>query len=240
MKNQFEAFLDDLKTAHGKNLASVIFYGSAAAGDFMPEPADYRLLVALRRITPEDLRRSNAVMREWTRLGFHVPVYFTVDEIRTASDVFPIEFHNMERSRLVLFGEDVLADLEISDRFLRHQTEYELRSKLIRLRRAYIPASASVEGLTRLMAESLASFASLFRAVLRLKGVEPPVQKHRVVALTAQELGLDGKPFEKIFNIREDNFAEKLDEVSANELFAGYLEQIEAVIAAVDELDKKS
>jgi hypothetical protein len=130
----------------------------------------------------------------------------------------------------------VLADLKISDRFLRHQTEYELRSRLVRLRRAYIPASVTVEDLTMLMAESLSSFASLFRAVLLLYGVEPPVTKHKIVALTAQKLGLDGKPFEKIFNIRENNFDGRLDEVSANELFGEYMEQIEAVIAAVDKL----
>ena len=235
---KFEAFLDDLKAAHGKNLASVILYGSAAAGDFIPQASDYNLLIALQKITPKDLRNSHAVMREWTRLGYHVPVYFTVDELQTAADVFPIEFHNMERARKVLYGKDVLANLEISDEYLRHQTEYELRSKLIRLRRAYIPASVSVRGLTELMAESLSSFASLFRAVLLLTGVEPPVKKHQIVALTAQKLNLDGKPFEKIFNIRENNFAERLDEVKANELFGAYLEQIEAVIEAVDKVGK--
>ena len=235
---KFEAFLDDLKQAHGQNLASVILYGSAAAGDFVPQASDYNLLIALHQVTPRDLRESHAVMREWTRLGYKVPVYFTVGELTNAADVFPIEFHNMEHARKVLYGADVLAGLEISDANLRHQTEYELRSKLIRLRRAYIPASGSVEGLTELMAESLSSFASLFRAVLLLKGIEPPVLKHQTVALTARELGLDGKPFEKIFNIRENNFAERLDEVSANELFGEYMEQIEAVIAAVDKLEQ--
>ena len=235
---KFEAFLDDLKSAHGRNLASVILYGSAAAGDFVAQASDYNLLIALHKITPQDLRQSHAVMREWTRLGYQVPVYFTVDELETAADVFPIEFHNMERARKVLYGADVLADMPISDEYLRHQTEYELRSKLILLRRSYIPASTSVTGLVNLMAESLSSFASLFRAVLLLKGIEPPVTKQKIVALTARELGLDGKPFEKIFNIRENNFAEKLTEVSANELFGEYMEQIEAVIAAVDKLKK--
>ena len=227
-----------MRTAHGQNLASVILYGSAAAGDFIPQASDYNLLVALQKMTPKDLRDSHAVMREWTRLGYQVPVYFTVDELETAADVFPIEFHNMERARKVLYGADVLANLEISDEYLRHQTEYELRSKLIRLRRAYIPASASVERLIDLMAESLSSFAALFRAVLLLSGVEPPITKHQIVSLTAQKLNLDGKPFEKIFNIRENNFAQRLDEVSANELFGEYMEQIEAVIAAVDTLKK--
>lgn len=236
MNNRFEALIDDLKSSHGKNLAAVILYGSAAAGDFVPQKSDYNLLIALNEISPKDLRNAHACMREWVKMGHPIPVYFTVSELQTAADVFPIEFHNMERARRVLYGTDVLANIVISDRFLRHQTEYELRSKLIRLRREYIPASISVEGLVNLMAESLSSFATLFRAVLLLFGIEPPVTKHEIVALTAGHLKIEGAVFEKILNIRENNFARELDEREANRLFGDYMREIENVIAAVDNL----
>ncbi len=238
MKQQLEEFIDDLRATHGKNLVSVILYGSAAAGDFVPSQSDYNLLIALQRITPKDLRNAQACMREWSKFGNSVPVYFTVSELQNAADVFPIEFHNMERARKVLYGTDVLANLNISDEYLRHQTEYELRSKLIKLRRSYISASASVEGLINLMAESLSSFAALFRAVLLMNDMEPPVTKHEIVALTVEHLKIDGNPFVKIFNIRENNLAKPLDEVSANRLFGDYMEQIENVIEAVDKMKK--
>lgn len=234
MYSFFDDFIDDLKQTHGRNLVSVILYGSAAAGDFVPHQSDYNILIALERITPEDLRNAHACIREWARLGNPIPVYFTVSELRNAGDVFPIEFHQMSVARKVLYGPDVLSGLVISDKFLRHQTEYELRSKLIQLRRQYIPASASVDGLKRLMAESLPSFASLFRAILILNGLNPPATKHEIVALTAHHLQVDGVTFEKIFNIRENNFTDVLDEKSANALFGHYLEQIEMVIHAVD------
>lgn len=236
MKQYFEAFIDDLRASHGENLASVILYGSAASGEFVPQKSNYNLLIALEKITPEDLRRSHACVREWVRMGHPVPVYFTLSELANAADVFPIEFHQMEQARKVLYGTDVLENLTICDDNLRHQTEYELRSKLILLRRQYIPASTSVEGLTKLMADSLGSFAAVFRAVLLLVGQKPPVKRHEIVAATALHLKIDGKPFEKIFNIRENNFAEKLDEVAANRLFAEYMGQIENVIEAVDRL----
>jgi predicted nucleotidyltransferase len=236
MQHQFEAFIDDLKATHGKNLASVILYGSAAAGDFIPRQSNYNLLITLHRITPLDLRNAHATIREWHKMGHPIPVYFTVSELKEAADVFPIEFHQMEAARKVLYGSDVLADVKISDAYLRHQTEYELRSKLIRLRRQYIPASTSVDGLKNLMAESLTSFAALFRAVLLLHGIEPPPTKHAVAALTVDRLGLDGTLFEKIFNIRKNNFADPLDEVAANRLFGEYMEQIEKVIDSVDKV----
>ena len=234
MQHQFAAFIDDLRATHGSNLASVVLYGSAATGDFVPKKSDYNILIALHKITPRDLRNAHASIREWHRMGHPVPVYFTVSELQDAADVFPIEFYQMEVSRKILYGKDVLENVEVSDANLRHQVEYELRSKLILLRRQYIPASESVDGLKSLMAESLSSFAALFGAVLLLADVEPPMTKQEIVALTVERYGLDGATFEKIFNIRQDNFANALDEVAANELFADYMEQIERIIDAVD------
>lgn len=234
MKQHFAPFIDDLRTTHGKNLASVILYGSAAAGDFIPNQSDYNILIALHKITPKDLREAHACVREWHKMGHPVPVYFTVSELKNAADVFPIEFHQMQVAHKVLYGTDVVAGLDVSDRFLRHQIEYELRSKLLLLRRQYIPASVSVDGLKRLMGESLTSFAALFRAVLLMRGISPPSTKHEIVALTVTTLGLNGIPFEKIFNIREDNFADTLSDAEANELFGEYMEEIERVIDSVD------
>ncbi len=238
MKHQFEAFIDDLKATHGKNLASVILYGSAAVGDFIAQASDYNLLVALHEIRPRDLRAAQAPMREWQRLGHPVPVYFTVAELKEAGDVFPIEFHQMERARKVLYGIDVLEGLKISDAFLRHQTEYELRSKLLQLRRLYIPASASVEKLCSLMAESLVSFVALFRAVLLLKGIESPITKRAILDATYKHLSIEKEPFEKILAIRENNTSNPLDEVSANQLFSSYLGQIERIIDIADKVEK--
>jgi predicted nucleotidyltransferase len=237
MKHQLADFVDDLRATHRDNLAAVILYGSAVTGDHVRSRSDYNILVALENIGPIDLRKAHAAVREWVRLGHPVPVYFTVSELHDAADVFPIEFLGMERSRRVLYGKDVLAGLQFSNTNLRHQTEYELRSRLIGLRRSYIPASATVDGLKHLMAESISNFAALFAAVLLLKGSDPPVTKREIVARTAQLLGFDGRPFEKVLHIRENNFTEKLDELAANQLFGEYLAGIEKVVDAVDKME---
>jgi predicted nucleotidyltransferase len=232
----FNHLIGDLRATHGDNLASVMLYGSAAAGDFVQLESDYNILIALHRITPEDLRLAQSAMREWQRLGHPLPVYFTFSELRDAADVFPIEFHQMERARVVLFGRDPFETLRISDANLRHQTEYELRSKLIQLRRLYIPASASARRLQDLMSDSLASFATLFAPVLLLHGSPSPVLKHDIVRETARLVGLDAETFERVFELREAGEARTLDDAEANELFASYMAQVELVIEAVDRL----
>ena len=230
-----DQLIKNLREAHGENLASIVLYGSAAAGDHVSKRSDHNLLIALSRITTQDLHAAHAAMREWEKLGQPIPIYFTVAELQDAADVFPIEFHQMEKARRVLYGRDPFEFVQISPANLRHQTEYELRTKLIRLRRLYIPASESVEKLSALMSDSLASFAALFRAVLILIGEEPPVAKEESVRAAVRSLGLDGTPFDRIFALRAGTCA-KLTEAEADNLFSTYMEQIERVIDAVDRI----
>ena len=235
VQEALNGLVEDLRATHGANLASVVLYGSAAAGDNIELRSDYNILIALNRITPEDLRQAQAPMREWQRLGHPLPVYFTVEELSDAADVFPIEFHQMANARVVLYGHDPFEFAKLSDANLRHQTEYELRSKLIQLRRLYIPASVSIKKLCDLMSDSLSSFAALFRAVLLLHGVEAPVSKPDCVRETARLLRLDPAPFERIFEFRAGDRLPS-SEKEAHELFGAYLFQIEQVVEAVDNL----
>lgn len=229
----------DLQATHGENLASIVLYGSAAAGDHIELRSDYNLLIALNKITTEDLRQAQAPMREWQRLGHPLPVYFTVEELSDAADVFPIEFHQMANARIVLYGHDPFEFVQLSDQNLRHQTEYELRSKLIQLRRLYIPASVSIEKLCDLMTDSLSSFAALFRAVLLLHGQEAPVAKPDCVRATVQLLELNATPFEQVFAFRSGS-AVPNSEKEANEIFGAYMNEIEKVTEAVDELHRNA
>jgi predicted nucleotidyltransferase len=228
-----DRLVEDLQAAHGDNLASIVLYGSIAAGDQVDRRSDHNLLVVLQRVSARDLHLSQKVMRDWLKRGEPMPVYFTAEELERAADVFPIEFMQMEKARKVLFGRDPFELVEISSANLRHQTEYELRTKLIRLRRLYVPASDSVEKLLALMTDSLNSFAALFRAVLILRGEEPPVSKAESVRATMRLLKLDDAPFEKVLELRKRTSA-VMTEAEANDLFSDYLMQIERVIQAVD------
>jgi hypothetical protein len=109
---------------------------------------------------------------------------------------------------------------------------------LIQLRRLYIPASTSIEKLSDLMSDSLSSFAALFRAVLMLHGVEPPIAKPDCVRATTKLLQLDPTPFERVFDFRAGGNLPS-SEKEANELFGAYLFQIEQVVEAVDELGQE-
>lgn len=233
-QTMLESFVADLRATHDKNLRAVVCYGAGARG-VAESRADYHLLVALERITPEDLRQAQAPTREWQRLGYPLPVYFTAAELRDGADVFPIEFHRMKSSRVVLHGADPFADLQISNANLRRQTEYELRSKLLQLRRLYIPASISAENLCDLMTNSLSSFGALFSSVLLLHGRPTIVGRMDAVRAVTELVGGDAAPFEAI-RARCNANAEAPSLEDATALFGRYFVEIERVINHVNSL----
>jgi hypothetical protein len=232
LADELNELVEKLSDAHGENLKSAVLYGSAVIGQRHDEDRPKKVLVVLDRITPADLRSAHAVAEWWRSQGNPVPVYFTSEEIADSSDVFPIEFVDMSEARRVLCGNDPFNGLKIETHNLRHQLEYELRAKLIRLRRLYIPASRNANQLARLMAESLDNFAVLFRHVLMMFGKKATLNKRECVIQLADELNLDKKVFTRIYEYAADE--EVWLESETNETFAKYMAQIEKVIEVVD------
>jgi hypothetical protein len=227
-------FTERLRAAHGDNIVSVVLYGSAAAGEATAGVTGYRMLVVLRHIRPADLRAAREPVAEWAEAGNPAPVYFTEEEIANASDVYPIEFLDMMDNRRVMTGRDPFEGLVVSTRHLRHQVEFELRGKLVRLRELYIPASADPERLTALLVESLGTFAKLFRFALRLTDGPDASGRREAVREAIRHFGLDAAPFDRILGALDSGRA--LADGEAHECFGAYLEEIQRVVDAVDRI----
>lgn len=234
LANELKELVEKLNEAHGENLGSVVLYGSAVLGGELDDDRPKKVLIVLNRIAPEDLKAEHGIAEWWRSEGNPVPVYFTTKEMADSSDVFPIEFIDMSQVHHVLYGKDPFDGLDIPTQNLRHQLEYELRAKLLRLRRLYIPASRNANQLARLMADSLDNFAVLFRHFLIMLGKEAPFNKRECVMKLADELKLDKQALAHVFEYGPDK--DVWLESETNETFAKYLAQIEKVIDTVDKV----
>ena len=186
MADELKRLVDALAAAHGDNLKSVVLYGAAVVSGLVDDEVPKRVLVVLDHIAPTDLQAAHPLAEAWRLEGNPLPVYFTSEEIADAVDVFPIEFIDMSQVRHVLYGKDPFDHLDIETHNLRHQLEYELRAKLLRLRRLYIGTQHNPARLTELMANSLDSFAVLFRHVLAMTGQDAPFAKRDCVMKIAE------------------------------------------------------
>ena len=233
-EQNIQDFIIRLREAAGTNLASVILYGSAAAGDHVPELSDINLLCVLHDTSFAQLAKLMPTLASWTAQKNRTPLIMGMDELRRSADVFSIELLDMQHSYRVLYGEDVLSTLVIPTRFHRVQLEYELREKVILLRQGLIAASGDTTRMWELLLRSLPAFATLFRHALLELGEPATSSKREAVEKLAAKVGFDSSAFLQLLDIRERKSDPKA--VDVNDLFARYLKEIEQVTAAVDRM----
>ncbi len=227
-----------LRKAHGNDLVSVILYGSAAnPSQHDAGFSDINVLCVLREVTPRQLAQSQPVFAWWRAYEKPVPLLLSEHEVASSTDCFAIEFHDMLQQRRLLAGRDVVEGLRVEDTFYRTQVEYELRSKLLRLRQKAAAILADRKLLGRLLLESVSTFCLLTRHALLLHGVDAPHRRREILDLARQHFAVDPGPFSRLLDVREKK--SKIGELDPRPLFADYLTQIGIIIDAVDRLEPR-
>ena len=236
MDKLLQQLLERLQKAYGDRLVSVVLYGSAASGDHHARFSDINILCVLTRIAASELGAGEDVFRWWREQGSPSPLLLTEAETAASTDCFAIEFHDIKRQHVLLFGKDVVSSLEVDDSFYRAQVEHDLRAKLLRLRQKAAGVLSDPNLLRRLLLDSFSTFSILFRHALILAGEEAPPRKREIVQRAAARFHFDPAPFEKLLDVREERI--KPREADPVPLLASCLQGISAVIEAVDRLDK--
>jgi predicted nucleotidyltransferase len=222
-----------LKEASGANLRAVVLYGSAAATEFDREHSDLNILCLLDRLNAASLRGLRPVTLWWWRRGHPAPLLFTFGELRDSADVFSIELLDMKQHHRMLWGDDLLAQLEVPMDLHRLQVERELRTNVIRLRQAYLRSRGRDAELVELMIASASSFAALFRHSLIALGESPPDGRRAVADRLAARLGLDSAGFLAVLDLRDRK--RRVDGIDVDRTFAEYLN---AVMRVAEEMDR--
>jgi hypothetical protein len=156
--------IENLKKLYGERLASIILYGSCAAEGCNTSKSDVNAIVIINNLHANDLEKAQGAVKEWLKTKNPLPIFMDKAEWFNSTDVYPIEYSDIKERYKVLYGEDLVATLEIDNKNLRHQCEYELKSLLIKLRQGYM-AKGDIKKIVKGGSKSL---KALSRAVSRL------------------------------------------------------------------------
>jgi predicted nucleotidyltransferase len=228
--------VERLRSALGDRLVAVILYGSAAVGDWDKGNSDLNVLCALDQISPRELLKSEPVVVWWREQGRPPLLLLTAEEVRTSTDCFAIEFHDMKKFRRVLFGPDLIENLTVDNSFYRAQVEHELRAKQIRLRQKAAELLSKPERVVKLLIDSISTFCVLGRHALLLNGNEPRWKKTEVVAGLEAALGRPLPAFNEILAVRESG--KQPGGAAVTSLLENYLLETDALVRFVDALAK--
>ena len=236
-ENKIAEFVERIHGAAGSNLESVILYGSAVSGDFHSEFSNLNLFCILRDSSFSSLRALVPVARWWDRQKQPLPLFMSRSELIRSTDVFAIELLDMQQHHRVLFGDDVLKDLQIPLRLHRVQVEYELREKLIFFRQQLLLASGDKRRSWDLLLRSVPSFVTLFRHAVIALGNPAPATKREALQVLSQLVGFDPSALVQALEVREHR--SDLGKMDVDDLTARYLAAVQQVCDAVDRMMDK-
>ena len=233
----FPGIVGDYRGLFAEDLISVIVYGSAASGDYIPGKSDINFMIVLSEKGIDALDRAFDLIVRWKKRNVTTPLFLTEAYVRTSLDVFPIEYLNFQNSYKVVHGKNILKDLSFDRKFLRMQCEREVKGKLLLLREAFLESRGKEKDLQQLVAQSLGAFVAIFNGLLHLKGQDLPHHKRDVIKSVCQAFQIDAGLFEKLLNVKEKRV--KLTGPEITQLFKAYLKEIQELWKIVDTLDKE-
>lgn len=230
----FQEFTSDFRAVFGPDLISIILYGSGARNDYVPGKSDINFLIVLSEQGIDNLGRVFGVLPKWRKRRVALPLVMTKAFIDSSLDCYPVEFLNMKRCYVLVFGEDVLKDLVFDKSALRLQVERELKGKLLLLRTRYLETEGKGRRVEDLIKESVTAFIAVFNALLYLRDVEVPLGRGEVVKAVAKVFAVETGTLLRCVDIKEGR--SRLAASEAEDVFQGYAKELVQLTDLVDKI----
>jgi predicted nucleotidyltransferase len=227
-------FIEDCKSIFGSSLVSVCVYGSAARGEYVRGKSDINFLVVLESAHIEILRNTLGYMKKWSKRGIVTPLFLSREYISSSLDTFPIEYLEMKTSYQCLYGEDILEGLSLDRSFIRLQCEREIRSKLLRLRQAFLETQGNTTRVRELITQSMPTFVVLLKTLLYLKEEMVPARTPDVFSRSASVLGLEEGILSELLALKAGKSTKSKDDVLS--FLGAYAAEMQKLVRIADEI----
>ena len=189
IRDALAAFVKTLTNALGDDLLSVVLYGSAADRT-MRASSDVNVIVVLSRFDRERIDVIREPFR-FTRAAIRLDAMFILEsELADAAVQFAQKFADIRRRRVVLFGGDPFATLDIPRDALVRRVRQVLRNLALRLRASYVERSLREEQCAATIADAAGPLRTAAAAILELEGAGTHAPKEALAMIVAT-LGRD-------------------------------------------------
>ena len=212
MNNEISAIVNDLKESFvpvvrelfEDDLKAVILYGSAAKGTYVSGTSDVNLLLLTGATHPEKIMQLGNRAKKQIKKHRLSLQFLTTAEFENSTDVFPMEYLDIQHSHHLIWGHDAVKDIEIAPTNLRHQAEERLRGSVHALRQALFASQGKAKLLSGVLTDWFGSQAALFRALLRLADAPTvPDDPRELVDSLGSTFDIDASGLYPLIKLRE-------------------------------------
>ncbi len=226
--------VDEIAREHSQNIHSFHIVGSAVIPDYNERVSDINSVVVLHKMDLGFIAFLAPLGKKYGKTRIAAPLVMTPEYVRDSQDAFPIEFLDFKLIHRTVYGEDIFRDIEIAGQPLRLQCEREIKTKLIGLRQGYISSLGKKESLSALLVRSIGGSMALFRAIISLLGIEPPIARLQAIKTYETATGIDSKIISQLLLLKSGEMKPTMHELQA--LFERYYNALEATEKIIDKL----
>ena len=225
-------FFHEILQNSAPRIHSLYLVGSVLTEDYLEEVSDINSIIVLKEPDFAFLDTLAPLGKKYRRKGLAVPFIMDPVYIQRSVDVFPIEFLSFKLVHHTLYGEDLLAGLEINRQELKCQCERELKGRIIWLQKHYVSSLGDKKALAASLVSHKDGYLPILRGILYLLGQEPPPGLEKVLDLLSESTGIDTRVFAEIHAIKKNLFKPSKEEVS--QLFAEAYLATQRLVEVVD------
>ena len=229
-----ERYLGQLRHQLGEEVEAVILYGSLARGEYVQGRSNINLLILIRRFSLGLGQRFGGLHRRWGKEGIIPPLMITLDELRTSSTLFPLEYFEIKDAHVLLEGRDPFTELHLTSSNLLVQCQQELIGNLFRLRQRFVEGEGKAEAIFALLPISLTALLPCLRGLLRLSNNSPNGTSEAILHRLPAGLQFESTVFQEVLQMKRGLSSPGKKEFPR--LYDRYIQALEALIRRVEEL----
>lgn len=180
-------FLSAARESLGESLLSAVLYGSAAEGK-LRNTSDVNLVLVLSSFEQGRVDTLRAPLRLAQAAIQLRPMFLLKAEIPQAVRLFALKFADIHRRRVVLYGDDPFAAINIPREARVLELRQQLLNQILRLRASYVSRSLREEQLSFVVVHAIGPLRSSAATLLELQGT-PASSAQQALERIGSELG---------------------------------------------------
>jgi predicted nucleotidyltransferase len=189
-REDLRKFLGQLIEFYGGDLISITAFGSCVTGDYMERSSDINLLVVYSELNIADLRTVADLSRRWLARRLFSPRFLSRRNLIHSARYFPIDTLAMKDAHVVLWGQDLLAELPVVRADMHWQLSHEIKRMRMRIKQQFWRTCGRPMDMRRVLLGRSTSLAHLVRSLLWLRTTNVPMVRQAVMDAAVRDLGI--------------------------------------------------
>ena len=230
--DKISPFFHEILQNSAPRIHSLYLVGSVLTEDYLEKISDINSIIVLQEIDFAFLDTLAPLGKRFRQKGLAVPLIMDPVYLQRSLAAFPIEFLSFKLVHHALYGEDLLAGLEINRQELKCQCDRELKGRIVWLQKNYVSAMGDKKALAAKIVSHMGGYLPILRGILHLLGQGPPPGLEKVLDLLFKATGSDTRVFTEIYAIKKNLAKPSKEEVSR--LFVEFYQATQRLIEVVD------